>query len=249
VDLVTGRIIGLEALIRWNHPQRGLIPPSAFIPIAERTGVILPLGKWVFQEACRQTNLWNDEGISPQVVAVNISAVQCKRSDIVKEISDCLERWNIRPDQLEVELTESVLMEATQNNCEIVESLRRLGLRIAIDDFGTGYSSLDYLTNYPVDRLKIAQELVFGVTTDVRNASVVKIAIRLGNELGIEVIAEGVQTDAQMRFLASAGCKWAQGYYFSEPVNAQRTTELLREGMMELSLNQDKSGNLLRYKS
>jgi diguanylate cyclase (GGDEF)-like protein len=236
VELASGKIIGLEALVRWNHPRRGLISSAAFIPIAERSGLIVPLGKWVFEQACRQTKLWNDEGIAPQVVAVNVSAVECKRTQIVREIAACLARWKIRPHQMEVEITESVLMEATKNNGDVVDGLRALGLRIAIDDFGTGYSSLSYLTHYPVDRLKIAQELVIGVTGDERNASVVKIAIRLANELGIEVIAEGVETDAQVRFLAGAGCNRAQGFYFSKPVNAMRTTELLRQGCFELAI-------------
>jgi diguanylate cyclase (GGDEF)-like protein len=233
VDLASGKIIGLEALLRWNHPKRGQISPSLFIPIAERTGTIIPLGRWAFEEACRQLNSWDAEGIAPDVVAVNISAIQCKRSGLERDIAESLARWRINPGKMELELTESVLMEVTQQNRDVIERLQKLGLKIAIDDFGTGYSSLNYLTTYPVDRLKVAQELVFRVTTCSRNATVVQTAIRLAQELGIALIAEGVETEAQARFLISAGCGSAQGYYFSPPVSAERATELLRQRIIK----------------
>jgi diguanylate cyclase (GGDEF)-like protein len=231
VELATGRITGLEALIRWNHKTRGLLTPASFIPIAERTGAVLPLGNWVFDEACRQFNVWRAEGIAPKVLAVNVSGVQLKgASDLEREIEESLVKWNINPGDIELELTESVLMEATQRHSNTLENLRRMGTKIAIDDFGTGYSSLKYLTTYPVNRLKLAQEFVFRVTVDYRNAAVVRAAIRLAHELGLDVIAEGVETEAQMRFLIGAGCEQAQGYYFSRPVKADKATALLREG-------------------
>jgi diguanylate cyclase len=234
VEIASGRIVGLEALVRWNHPTRGLIMPSIFIPIAERTGAIVALGHWVFEEGCRQLKRWRDQGIAPQLLAMNVSGVQFKRaSDLTLEIAASLARWDIEPGSIEVELTETVLMEITQKHSDTLERLRQLGVRIAIDDFGTGYSSLKYLTIYPVNRLKIAQELVFRVTTDARNATVVRAAIRLAQELGIEVIAEGVETEAQANFLLSAGCAYAQGYYFSRPLNAKRATQLLRQRKME----------------
>ena len=236
VEIVSGQIAGLEALVRWNHPTRGLIMPSIFIPIAERTGAIVPLGHWVFEETCRQLKRWHDQGISPQTLAVNVSGVQFKRSpNLALDIAASLARWGIKSDNIEVELTETVLMEMTQKHGDALERLQQLGVRIAIDDFGTGYSSLKYLTIYPVNRLKIAQDLVFRVTTDARNATVVRAAIRLAQELGIEVIAEGVETEAQANFLLSAGCAYAQGYYFSRPVNAERATQLLRQGKIELT--------------
>jgi EAL domain-containing protein (putative c-di-GMP-specific phosphodiesterase class I) len=231
VEIASGRILGLEALLRWNHPKRGLVSPAVFIPIAERSGQILAVGQWAFNEACRQLKLWQEQDIAPKLVAVNFSALQFKAaSDLEREISASLQHWTIAPGMMEMELTESVLMEVTQQHSESLQRFRRLGLQIAIDDFGTGYSSLTYLTNYPVNRLKIAQELVFGVTDDARNATVVRAAIRLAAELGIEVIAEGVETLAQAEFLLSAGCEHAQGYYFSRPLNAPRVTELLRLG-------------------
>jgi diguanylate cyclase (GGDEF)-like protein len=231
VEINSGAIVGLETLVRWNHPTRGLIMPSIFIPIAERTGAIIPLGHWVFEEGCRQLKRWRDQGIAPEILAVNVSGVQFKRaSDLPLEFAASLARWEIKPGNIEVELTETVLMEITKKHGDTFERLQQLGVRIAIDDFGTGYSSLKYLTIYPVNRLKIAQELVFRVTTDPRNATVVRAAIRLAKELGIEVIAEGVETEAQANFLLSAGCAYAQGYYFSRPVNAERATELLQRG-------------------
>src|SRR3984893_15687955 len=234
VEIISRRIVGLEALVRWNHPTRGLIMPSIFIPIAERTGAIVPLGRWVFEEACRQLKRWHDQDIAPSVLAVNVSGVQFKRpSELEVDIAASLARWGIQPGSLEVELTETVLMEMTQKHGDALERLRKLGVRIAIDDFGTGYSSLKYLTIYPVNRLKIAQELVVRATTDARSATVVRAAIRLAQELGIEVIAEGVETEAQATFLFSAGCAYAQGYHFSGPLNAKRATELLRQGKIE----------------
>lgn len=242
VEIVSGRIVGLEALVRWNHPKRGFIPPSIFIPVAEKTGAITQLGRWVFDEACRQARVWQGEGIAPAAIGVNVSTIQCKRSDIVKEMSESLARWDVDPATMEIELTESVLMEVTQQHCDIMEGLRKLGLRIAIDDFGTGYSTLSYLTNYPVDRLKIAQELVLHVSTDGRHASVVRAAIRLAHELEIQVIAEGVETEAQAHFLISADCGYAQGYHYSRPVTAEHATVLLRQGIL-------KPGGLLQRKA
>ena len=219
----------MEALLRWNHPTRGQIPPSVFIPIAERSGEIQPLGQWALDAACRQLHLWQSEGIAPETVGVNFSALQFKGfTDVDRDVAASLDKWGIAPGKIEIELTESVLMDITQQQSDRFERLRRRGVRIAIDDFGTGYSSLNYLANYPINRIKIAQELVFGVDTDSRSATVVRAAIRLAHELGIEIIAEGVETEGQEQFLLSAGCEHAQGYYFSRPVTAARATALLR---------------------
>jgi diguanylate cyclase (GGDEF)-like protein len=233
VELETGRIIGMEALVRWNHKTRGLLTPGAFIAIAEKTGAILPLGRWVFDEACRQFKSWHSQGIAPQVLSVNVSGVQFKgAAELEREVEQSLTRWDVDPANLELELTESVLMEVTQRHGNTLEKLRQLGIKIAIDDFGTGYSSLKYLTTYSVNRLKLAPEFVFRVTVDYRNAAVVRAAIRLANELGLDVIAEGVETEAQVRFLMGSGCEQAQGFYFSPPVAAEKATELLRAGRL-----------------
>jgi diguanylate cyclase (GGDEF)-like protein len=231
VEIATGTILGLEALVRWNHPKRGMIMPSVFIEVAEKSSIIQQLGSWVLAAACSQLRQWKDEGIAPTIMAVNVSGMQIKRLDeLVRDIGRNLERYDIAPGAIELELTETVLMEASEKHSDTFESLRKTGLRIAIDDFGTGYSSLKYLTIFPVNRLKIAQELVFRVTDDVRNATVVKAAIRLAHELGIAVIAEGVETEAQAQFLLAAGCGNAQGYHYSRPVNAEAAAALLRKG-------------------
>jgi diguanylate cyclase (GGDEF)-like protein len=242
VELASGRIVGLEALARWNHPRRGFVMPSLFIPIAEQTGTIVRLGRWAFDESCRQLRSWQDEGIAPELVAVNCSAVQFKgQSGLESDILQSLARWGIAPGAMEIELTETVLMEVTQQHCDLLNRLRDLGLRIALDDFGTGYSSLIYLTTYPITRLKIAQQLVGRVDSDPRNATVVRAAIQLAQELGIEFIAEGVETEAQLEFLTSAGCRLGQGYYFSRPVSAEHATELLRRGRFEIAEPQARS--------
>jgi diguanylate cyclase (GGDEF)-like protein len=234
VDLRSGRIVGVEALLRWNHRERGRIPPTVFIPIAERSGQIQSLGQWVFDAACRQLQLWQHDGIAPETVGVNFSALQFKASsDLDRGVAASLAKWEVPADRIEMELTESVLMEVSQQHNECFERLRQLGVRIAIDDFGTGYSSLSYLANYPVSRIKIARELVAGVGVEFRGATVVRAAIRLAHELGIGVIAEGVETEAQEKFLLSAGCEHAQGYFFGRPVDAVRAGELLRLGSIK----------------
>jgi diguanylate cyclase (GGDEF)-like protein len=234
VEIASGRILGLEALVRWNNPKRGLIMPSVFIPVAEKTAIIHRLGGRVFDAACAQMRKWQDEGIAPQTMAVNVSGIQIKRLDeLVRDVAGSLAKWRIAPDTIELELTETVLMEASQKHFDALGKLRDMGLHIAIDDFGTGYSSLKYLTVFPVNRLKIAQDLVFHVTDELRNATVVKAAIRLAHELDIAVIAEGVETEAQAQFLLAAGCHNAQGYYYSQPVNAEAATNLLRQGRIE----------------
>jgi diguanylate cyclase len=228
IDLGSRRIVGLEALMRWNHPTRGLLFPAAFIPVAEATGSISALGRWGFEDACRQRRVWEDQGLAPRVVSVNLSAAQFRgTSHVEQEVAASLAKWDIAPDAMELELTETVLMEATERYGAALGRLRQLGVRIAIDDFGTGYSSLSYLTRYPVNRLKIAQELLARVPTDPRSATVVRAAVRIGLELGIVVIAEGVETEAQASFLLATGCEQAQGYYFGRPVPARDATALL----------------------
>jgi EAL domain-containing protein (putative c-di-GMP-specific phosphodiesterase class I) len=228
VALQTGKVIGLEALVRWNHPVRGLVMPGEFIAIAERTGSIVALGRWVIDEACRLVREWRDQGFAPPRIAVNISALQLRRGcRLVQEISASLSRWSVDADDLEIELTESVLMEAEQHHAKILDRLRHLGVRVALDDFGTGYSSLAYLTQQAVSRLKIAQELVFPAPTDSRCAAIVRAAIDLGHTLDIEVLAEGVETQAHIDFLVGAGCEQGQGYHFSHPLAASDVTRLL----------------------
>jgi diguanylate cyclase (GGDEF)-like protein len=229
VDLVSGRTVGLEALIRWNHPTRGPLMPSTFIPIAESNGSILPIGEWAVERASRQFRLWRDQGIAPPVIAVNISAAQFKvTGDLDRIVTEGLARYDLAANQLELELTESVLMETTQKHREAFERLRRIGVRLAIDDFGTGYSSLDYLRSFHVSRLKIDRRFIHDMTINPDDATIVRATISLGRELGIEVLAEGIETAEQQAFLISAGCKVAQGNYFGEPMPVDRASAWLQ---------------------
>ncbi|WP_316168134.1 MULTISPECIES: EAL domain-containing protein [unclassified Bradyrhizobium] len=234
VELTSGRIVGMEALVRWNHPRRGLLLPDLFIPLAEKTGTICPLGRWVLDQTCRQFKAWRDQGIAPPRLAVNVSAAElCVCTDFEEDLAENLKRWSIAPGEIEIELTESVLMETTQMHSDALARIERLGATIAIDDFGTGYSSLAYLSAYPVGRLKLAQRFILGIPENADDIAITKVTLSLARELGIKVIAEGVQTKAQLDFLVSAGCLVGQGFYFSKAVPAERATEFLRRGVIE----------------
>ncbi|MEJ2624681.1 MAG: EAL domain-containing protein [Pseudolabrys sp.] len=233
VEIETGRIVGLEALARWHHPNQGLLYPTRFIPIAEKNGSILPLGRWVVETVCRQIAAWRGQGLTPPTIALNVSAAQLKAMpEFDNDLLQKLQHWNIEPAAIELELTESVLMETTRQNSKVIERLRTLGVGIAIDDFGTGYSSLGYLRAYHVNHIKIAQEFVADLPEDTGDVAIVRAAIGLGRELGIKVIAEGVETRAQLEILAAAGGRYVQGYYFSRAVSANRAGELLRLGRL-----------------
>jgi diguanylate cyclase (GGDEF)-like protein len=226
VDLRPGRIVGLEALARWRHPTRGLVPPSLFIPAAERCGLIVPLGDWVLRTACQQAKEWEAAGLDPMRVAVNVSALQFKTGDELEvTIHETLAATGLDPDRLELEVTESVFMQASH---EVLERLRKAGIHIAIDDFGTGYSSLSYLSQYPVDRIKIAQEFIFGLTAASRNAAIVKAAIGLAHELGLDLVVEGIETAEQLELVRRWGAPKGQGYYFWKPQPASEIPALLR---------------------
>ncbi|MGP0058252.1 MAG: EAL domain-containing protein [Beijerinckiaceae bacterium] len=229
LELATGSIVGTEALIRWNHPTRGLLLPSSFIPIAESNGSILPIGEWVIEQACRQIKLWQDLAIAPPTVAVNISATQFKLvGDLDEIVAEYLAKYAVRPDQLELELTESALLETTERNKDVFERLRRIGVRLAIDDFGTGYSCLDYLRSFHVARLKIDRRFINDMTTNPDNAIIVRATISLAHELGIVVVAEGIETAEQKAYLMSIGCRIGQGYYLGPPLPADRASTLLQ---------------------
>ena len=231
VEAATGRIIGVEALARWRHPTRGMVSPTEFIPAAERNGLIVALGHWVLREACRQGRQWLDAGIAPTIMAVNLSALQFKTPlELEQDIAGALAESRLLPNMLELEITESVLMDASRDNNDALVRLRKSGVRLALDDFGTGYSSLDYLRRFPMDRIKIAQSFVLDLTPNSGSAAVVKATIGLAIELGIEVIAEGVETEAQLRLLQSWSCGDVQGFYFAQPQTAAAIEPLLRAG-------------------
>jgi len=233
VEATSGRIVGLEALMRWNHPRRGLLSPNSFIPIAERTGAIHALGRWAIEEACRQIRRWQAEGIVGPMVSVNISAAHFKSaSPLDIELAETLEKYAVDPSRIEIELTEFALVESTKTNRDMIRRVRELGVSIAIDDFGTGYSSLEYLQAYRVNRLKIAQQFMPDVAINSGSAAIVRAVLVLARELGLEAVAEGVETAEQLAFLLSAGCRYVQGYYFSRPVPAAQASVLLRRGVI-----------------
>jgi diguanylate cyclase (GGDEF)-like protein/PAS domain S-box-containing protein len=230
VDLETGDILGLEALVRWNHPSGGLILPGEFVLAAERAGLIIELGLWVMREACRQARAWMDMQIAPAFVAINLSALQFKTPEqLERDIAGALAENRLPAQMLELELTETVLMQASRRNSETLLRLRHQGIRIAVDDFGTGYSSLDYLRCFHVDRIKIAQNFVSDLETVQGDRSIVRASLGLARELAIGVIAEGIETREQLVLLKSWGCREGQGYYFTRPLPAREVTELLRK--------------------
>jgi EAL domain-containing protein (putative c-di-GMP-specific phosphodiesterase class I) len=231
VDMETSRLVGLEALVRWNHPTRGVLLPNEFLPTAERSGLIVMLGNWVLRSACRQARQWLEAGVVLPPVAINVSALQFKAPrELEKEIDAVLADTGLPPGLLEIELTETALMGTSSGYDNVVKRLRARGLRIAIDDFGTGYSSLLYLRRFPVDRIKIAQEFVKDIGIEPNDTAIVKAAIGLARELGIGAIAEGVETADQLRLLYEWGCRQAQGFYFAAPMPAEDVLPLLRGG-------------------
>ncbi|CAA7625755.1 Response regulator receiver modulated diguanylate cyclase/phosphodiesterase with PAS/PAC sensor(S) [Candidatus Terasakiella magnetica] len=227
VDLVSGKIVGLEALVRWAHPQRGMISPAAFIPLAEECGLIVGLGDWVLQTACRQIKKWSDAGLAPRQTAVNISTVQLSRGHLLDSVQRVLQETGISPQQLELEITESFVMEDRDRSFKALADIKALGVRLSIDDFGTGYSSLAYLQQLEVHKLKVDLSFVRDMTRNSGNASIVKAVIALGHSLGLEVIAEGVEALDQAHYLQLLQCDVMQGYLVSRPLPAEDMTRFL----------------------
>ena len=218
IMLKTGEVAGLEALVRWNHPERGRVSPADFIPLAEETGLIVPLGEWVLRTACRQMVEWIDAGIAPFIMAVNCSAIQLVRTDMAAVIKETLQDTGLNPAYLEIELTESLLMQDVEGGIKILQALKDLGLHVSIDDFGTGFSSLSYLKRLPVDKLKIDQSFIKDLTTDPGDAAIVTSMITLAHNLDLTVVAEGVENPEQLGFLRAEHCDEIQGYLVSRPM-------------------------------
>jgi diguanylate cyclase (GGDEF)-like protein/PAS domain S-box-containing protein len=231
VNLESGAIIGAEALIRWTHPERGLIPPMAFIPIAEDSGLIRPIGEWVRRRACDQVRAWSDAGLPRIAIAVNVSAMELRDDNFVTRVFATLDEAGLDPRLLEVEVTESILMTHADSAASILQSLREHGAQVAVDDFGTGYSSLSYLRKFPIDALKIDQSFVREITEDGNDTSIVTAVISMAKSLGLRVIAEGVETPEQLAFLQSHECDEGQGYYFSRAVAADEFARMLVAGI------------------
>ncbi|MBD1940582.1 EAL domain-containing protein [Microcoleus sp. FACHB-68] len=231
VELHHNQIVGVEALVRWQHPELGFVSPVKFIPIAEANGLIVPIGEWVLRTACTQNRIWQEAGLPPIRMAVNLSARQFEQSDLVERINQILEETGMDVAYLELEVTESLFVDNIQNTINILQQLRDRGITLALDDFGTGYSSLNYLRHFPIDTLKIDRSFVRDVVADPHNAAVTNAIISLAKSLELKITAEGVETQDQFEYIKSQGCNEIQGYYFSRPVPADALARLLQTGV------------------
>ncbi|RJG02528.1 putative bifunctional diguanylate cyclase/phosphodiesterase [Noviherbaspirillum sedimenti] len=234
VDLQSGRIVGLEALLRWRHPELGEIAPAEFIPLAEEMGLIMPIGAWVIQEACKQNKAWQQAGFPLIRVAVNLSPKQLNHPGLVDFVAGCLSATALDPACLELEFTESASMDDPNTIIPLMHQLKKLGVSLSIDDFGTGYSNMKYLKNFPIDKLKLDGSFVREITTDPRSLAIADAIIAMSHHLGLKVVAEMTETDAQIMLLIARACDQAQGYYFSKPVPAEQCARLLQMGCLPL---------------
>jgi diguanylate cyclase (GGDEF)-like protein len=228
VDIGTGAMVGAESLIRWRHPQLGMIPPGRFIPVAEQTGLIVPIGDWVLETACAQMRSWDASGLPRLPVSINLSGRQFRHEGLVKSVFSALRKAHVKPQRLELEITESVAMQDVDQIVAKLNALKDIGVLLSLDDFGTGYSSLGHLKRFPLDKLKVDQSFVRDIVPDADDAAIVRAVINLGHSLDLKVIAEGVETKEQLAFLRSHQCDEMQGYYFSRPVPADDFAALLR---------------------
>ncbi|MGC6368934.1 putative bifunctional diguanylate cyclase/phosphodiesterase [Pseudomonas sp. K2I15] len=237
LDLNTGRIVGAEALIRWHQPGHGWVYPSAFIPVAEDSGLIVPLSQWVLGQACEQAQAWQAAGLTPICISVNISAIDFRQRDFVANLATILERTRLTPGLLELEITESVLMQNVEDTLTTLRAIKTMGVRLAVDDFGTGYSSLSYLRRFPIDVLKIDQSFVRGLSKNPQDAQLISAIISLGKSLDLNIIAEGVETVEQLDFLKALQCEEGQGFLFSKAVAADEFAQLIQAGRRTLMPN------------
>jgi EAL domain-containing protein (putative c-di-GMP-specific phosphodiesterase class I) len=229
IDVITGRLRGMEALLRWQHPEIGLIAPLEFIPLLEETGLIVEVGAWVLQTACMQAKAWQEAGFPDLCVAVNLSARQFTQHNLSETVVKALRESGLQPRCLELELTESILIEHSETTLASLRELSGMGIQLAIDDFGTGYSSLSYLTRFPIDTLKVDRSFVHDIATDPDDAAIVQAVIVMAHSLGLTVVAEGVETKDQLDFLRRNRCDEIQGYYFSRPLASEAFALLLEE--------------------
>jgi len=230
--VATGKITGAEALLRWQHPRLGLVPPDKFIPIAENSGLIIPIGEWVLRTACAQVRQWQDQGLPALPVAVNVSAVQFRQKNFPELIGRVLHETGLPPQYLELELTESMLLSHADVTLSVLQKLKEMGLKLSIDDFGTGYSSLSYLRHLPVYKLKIDRSFVRDITLDPDDAAITGTIISMAKSLNLKVIAEGVENAEQMLFLQEHDCDEVQGYYFSRPLAVDDFSEKVRSTLL-----------------
>ena len=223
-------LIGFEALVRWNSPEKGVLAPYKFIPIAEETNLIVPLGEWIINKVCKENKKWHDMGYDHLTAAVNISAKQFSQDNIIEVIENALTASNLNPNYLELELTESVIMDDFERTIKLFKTFKDMGIKLSIDDFGTGYSSLSYLKQFPIDSLKIDQSFISNLTKDsINDITIANLVIDLGHKLGLQVIAEGVETQQQIDFLSEFACDKIQGYIVSKPLDKDDFEKLLKD--------------------
>ncbi len=235
IHLASGHVIGAEALVRWNDPERGVVPPASFIPAAEESRLIVPLGEWVLRAACRQMRQWLEEGVAMPRISVNLSARQFQQHDLVSTVRSALAEYDLDGSVLELEITETTAMQNAEATAAILRSLLDLGVGISIDDFGTGYSSLNYLKRFPINAVKIDRSFVSGVPHDESDAAIVAAVIGMSRSLKLRVVAEGIETPEQLAFLRSLGCDEAQGFYFSRPVTPEQIPAFLASNVIALA--------------
>jgi diguanylate cyclase (GGDEF)-like protein/PAS domain S-box-containing protein len=229
VSLHDGCIVGVEALLRWQHPERGLVPPGEFIAFAEQTGLIIPIGTWVLNEACRQNKAWQDAGLPPLPISVNMSALQCEQEDVDQVVKRALEETGLDPRYLELEITESMSMANPEQSVPLMRRLKDTGITLSIDDFGTGFSNLSYLRRFPIDRLKIDLSFVREIVSDPGSLAISEAIINMSHSLNLKVVAEGVENETQLALLESRDCDSIQGYYFSPPLHHEALAAMLRD--------------------
>ncbi len=229
VDLSTGRIVGFEALVRWHHPQRGMVSPNSFIPIAEETGLIIPIGNWVLREACHQLRLWQKEKLKgiPLFMSVNLSVRQFAQPELIEQIDKILEETQLSPQSLKLEITESAIMDNANSAAVILQKLRERSIQLSIDDFGTGYSSLSYLHSFPINTLKVDRSFVRRIDGNPKNLGLIPAIMSIAQTMGMSAIAEGIETTQQLAQLRTLGCGFGQGYLFSKPMDAERAMDLI----------------------
>jgi diguanylate cyclase (GGDEF)-like protein len=231
VDIRSGRIIGMEALVRWQHPTKGLIPPMQFIPLAEETGLIVPIGEWVLRTACARNKSWQEQGLPPLCIAVNLSARQFAYENLVQDVARVLNETGLDATLLEIEITESMVMHDPEHAIELLNKLKAMGINISIDDFGTGYSSLSYLKRFPIDSLKIDRSFIKDLPLDGNDAAITRAIIAMAHGLKLKVIAEGTETGEQLSFLRADECDEMQGFYFSKPLPEHEFALLVRNSI------------------
>jgi EAL domain-containing protein (putative c-di-GMP-specific phosphodiesterase class I) len=236
INILTGEVIGMEALVRWQHPTLGLVPPIAFIPIAEDDGLIIPIGEWVLRKACEDNQQLQLDGFKPIRVAVNLSARQLVQKNLVRTVNRILEQTGLQPEYLELEITESMIMHNVEDSISLLNKINKLGVQLSLDDFGTGYSSLAYLKRFPIKRLKIDKSFIRDIATDPNDAIISRSIIALAHALQVESIAEGVETFEQFEFLKTNNCNEVQGYLFSKPLPIGALRDFLASNQVRMAI-------------